>query len=713
MPGPHKAEEMKTQSTLRLSFQALGIVFGDIATSVLYAGALVFFNSHYALSRSYEDVIGAIALFILTLLVVSVKYPLLIMRADNQGEGGSTALLGLLRRSPAIPRGLLRVAGSLLYLGTAFLIADGIFTPAISVTSAVEGFQNLGFRSVDRLIVPFSLLVLFVLFWLQKRGTERVAKLFAPVMAAWFVALIVLAIPQIFKHPEVLNALNPLAGPRLALRLLTDHPLYGVFIVLGSIVLSITGAEAMYADMGHLGRRAITGAWFVAVLPALVVNYLGQGARLLDAAEIPNHRLFFSLVTDLTEWFHRAHIPVPEDAVLILTVLLAVASTCIASQALISGTPSLIKQASAQGTFPRLRVIHTNSRMPGQIYMPAVNWTLFAGCAALVMMFKGSEGMAAAYGIAVTQNMAITTFGLMVAAIYTLKWPARYVVPACLALISVDLLFFSANMLKFWSGGYIPICIAVALFGVMHIWQWGRNILAKAYEGYTDPKRDIAWLVGLKRRLRLAGGLLKDERVRRLAEQDRLVVFLTSRPVRSVSDTVPVTARVYMKRNGIVPREIVMLTLVAEETPYISGERYSVENLGENIFGVQVRYGFMEDPDATVVIRNLHRLGIVDEQVRSCAIKAGRDEFDIYPDATWWDRFRARAFNLLLRASTPAYAYFRLHSLGVSQTAISISLRRNRAQVEFPEFPLDSRDEEQEIDPDTRQRTEIKPVSIG
>lgn len=704
---------MIKQSGARLSFQALGIVFGDIATSVLYALALVFFNPHYALSRTYENVIGAITLFIATLLVVSVKYPLLIMRADNEGEGGATALFGLLRRSPGVPARLLRITGALLCLGTAFLIADGVFTPAISVTSAVEGLQNLGVHSVNRLIIPLSLLVLFVLFLIQKHGTERIAKLFAPFMLAWFAALVVLALPQIVKHPEIFQALNPLVGPPLAWQLLTGHPLYGAFIVLGAVVLSITGGEAMYADMGHLGRKAISSAWFFVVLPALVINYLGQGARLLDAADIPNRRLFFSLVTDLTAWLHWARVPVSEHIVLILTVLLALAATCIASQALISGTPSLIRQASVQGTFPRLRVIHTNSRMRGQIYMPSVNWALFAGCTALVIIFRGSEGMAAAYGIAVTQDMAITTFGFMVAAVYALKWPARYVVPVCLLLISIDLLFLSANMLKFLSGGYIPLGIAITIYGMMHVWQWGRNITAKAYQGYNDPKRDMAWLVNLKHRVRLAGGILKDDRVRKFAEQDRLVVFLTSRPVCSLSDSVPVTLRVYIKRNGIIPRKLVILTFVAETVPYVTGKRHSVQNLGESVYGLQVRHGFMEDPDAPEVIRNLHGLGIVEERVRSCAIKAGKEEFDIYPDATWWDRVRGRVFNVLLRISTPAHAYLGLHSLGVSQTAISISLRRKRAQVEFPEFPLSSRDEAQAIDPDTRQPTETKSVSTA
>ncbi len=704
---------MKTDSTLRLSFQALGIVFGDIATSVLYALSLVFFNTHHALPRTYEDVVGAVTLFIVTLLIVSVKYPLLIMRADNLGEGGATALLGLLRRSPGIPPRLLRIASSLLCLGAAFLIADGIFTPAISVTSAVEGLQNLGVHSVNRLIVPLALAVLLLLFSIQKRGTDRVARLFAPVMAAWFGLLIVLAIPQIVEHPGILHALDPFVGLPLAWRLLTHHTLYAVFIVLGSVVLSITGAEAMYADMGHLGRKAISCAWFSAVLPSLIVNYLGQGARLLDLAVIPNRRLFFSLVTDFTRSLNRLGIPVSEHVVLILCVVLALSATCIASQALISGTPSLIRQASAQGTFPRLRVIHTNSRIPGQIYMPAVNWSLCAGCAALVLLFRGSEGMAAAYGITVTQDMAITTFGFMIAAVYALKWPATLVLPLCLTLISVDLLFFSANMLKFSSGGYIPISIAFGLYFVMHVWKWGRWILAGAYQGYTDSSRDMAWLVALKQRVRLAGGILKDDRKRHLAEQDRLVVFLASRPVRALSDSVPVPARVYMKRNGVIPRRIVILTIVVDEIPCFSGDRYTVSALGEDVYGVQVRFGFMEDPDATAAIRNLRRLGVVDQEVKSCAIKAGRDEFDIYPDAAWWDRIRARAFNLLLRASTPAHLYFRLHSLGVSQTAVSISLRRNRAQVEFPEFPLDRRDEELEIDPDTRQRTDTKAVSTG
>src|SRR3989344_5521050 len=410
----------------------LGVVYGAIGTSPLYALKETFFG-HHPLERTPENIFGALSLFFWSLIVViTFKYAFLIMRADNHGEGGIFALLGLLRQQGDTihPRRVAWVS-ALLLMGAALLYGDGVITPAISVLSAVEGL-SVATPLLESLIVPITIGILIALFILQRKGTEGIGKLFGPVMVLWFLALAVLAVPQIVKNPSVLAALSPLPG----MWFLMSHGWQSLF-VLGSVVLCVTGGEALYADMGHFGVRTIRIAWLTFVLPSLTLNYFGQGARLLDPTPIAGNNLFYSLV------------PQP---LLFPMIALATLATIIASQALITGSFSLTQQAIVLGVFPRLKIVHTNPQIEGQIYMPFINWSLLAGCVGLVLGFKSSGELAAAYGIAVTGTFAITTAAFYVIA-RSWGWNRHVIGPVCAVLIGVDLLFFTANMLKFFDGG--------------------------------------------------------------------------------------------------------------------------------------------------------------------------------------------------------------------------------------------------------------------
>ncbi|KKT81940.1 MAG: hypothetical protein A3B99_04650 [Candidatus Yanofskybacteria bacterium RIFCSPHIGHO2_02_FULL_44_12b] len=678
---------LKRLSNMALPFLSLGIVFGDIGTSPLYALREIFFG-HYQVATNTSNVFGALSLFFWSLfLIVAFKYIFIILRADNEGEGGIFALLGLIRMEQGvIPRKIFAGVTLLVLFGAALLYGDGMITPAISVVSAIEGL-GIAMPGLSNMVVPITIAILFFLFKMQKRGTSRIGVLFSPVMTLWFVTLAVLAMPQLFKHPEVFQALNPTYG----IRFLLSHGLSSLWI-LGSVFLCVTGAEALYADLGHFGRKAITNAWFFFVYPSLLLNYFGQGAMLLGSSPIPGGNLFYALSPD---W------------ALFPMIILATVATVIASQALISGAYSLTHQAMALGVFPRVKTIHTNPDIRGQIYMPFINWALFLGCVILIVFFKSSSNLAAAYGVAVAGTMVITTLAFFVVANYRWKWPLKALIPICTIFLFFDLTFFGSSLLKFLQGGYIPILVALVLLSVMWAWQWGRKAVGTAHRAYGDT-RQMSWLIDLKRRLEESKGIMND-RARWLVESDRVVVFMSSHPVSAPEDGMPAALRVYLKRNGVVPKHMIVLSILQGKAPFSIGERYTITNFGFNIIAVQVKFGFMENPNVKDVLWELKRRGVLYGEIHRCSIEIGEEDIVIHRGVPIFNDILARMYRILSRFSTPAHRYFGLIDVsGVDKTIVPIVIDKEGARVDIPEFPLSEKDEKDNIDPDTLRPSETK-----
>jgi KUP system potassium uptake protein len=504
----------------------------------------------------------------------------------------------------------------------------------------------------------------------------------------WLISLIGFSIPYILKFPEIFKSINPLYG----LHFLYNEGTNSVWII-GTVVLCVTGAEALFADLGHFGRKAITQAWFFFVYPALIINYLGQGARLLDPTPIIGGNLFYSLIS------HWAIIPM---------VVLSTMATVIASQALISGAFSLTYQAMALGVFPRLRVLHTNKDMNGQIYMPFINWMLFLGCALLVIFFKNSGNLAGAYGIAVTGTMAITTMAFFVVAKYKFNWPDYISIPICGILIFIDLVFFGANFIKFFHGGYVPIVIGLIIFSIMWIWQWGRNTVGLAYKTYGGRK-SLSWYIDLKRKLERSGGLLKDSRPRKIVESDRMVVLLSSHPVEDLQDGIPAGLRIYLKRSGVIPKYLMILTIRQEKVPFVVGDKYKVINFGSGVISAQVRFGFMEDPDVTKALRDLWAEGFIRKGIHRCSIEIGEEEIIIRSSTKLINKILTRTYRFILNISVPAHRYFGLSDAsGLNKIIIPVLIDKEGVRVDIPEFALVFEEEKQAIDPDTLAPTKIE-----
>jgi KUP system potassium uptake protein len=547
---------------------ALGVVYGDIGTSPLYA-LKECFAPEYGLTPTASNVLGVLSLIFWSLnFVVSLKYLTFIMEADNRGEGGIMALLALLR--PRRRRG-----GVLPYLigiglfGAALLYGDGVITPAISVLGAVEGLA-VATPQIPAWVVPIvSSFILVALFMFQRRGTARVGAVFGRVMVAWFAAIALLGVNGILRHPEVLAAVNPWHALDFFLR-------DGVrgFLILGAVVLVVTGGEALYADMGHFGKRPIRLAWFAVVLPALVLNYFGQGALLLDrpsAAANP----FYSLVPG---W------------ALYPMVAIATAAAVVASQALISGAFSLTRQAVQLGYCPRVTIQHTSQTEIGQIYLPGVNRLLGVACVLLVLTFRSSGHLAGAYGIAVTGTMTITTILFCVVARDRWHWPRWRVLAVGALFLSVDLAFLGANIIKIATGGWFPIVVALGVYLVMTTWKRGRQIVAAILSDSSLPM-DL---------------FLSDIARRQPPRVPGTAVFMTSNPT-----GVPVVLLHHLKHNKVLHQTVVVMSIEGEEFPQVSAdERVTVEVLGDGFFKVVGRYGFMETPDVPALLASIEQQGL-------------------------------------------------------------------------------------------------------
>lgn len=546
-----------------MSFGALGVVYGDIGTSPLYAMRECFSGTH-PISPTPENVVGVLSLIFWALIVViSIKYLVFVLRADNRGEGGILALMSLVRSGAKDARRSRWIIGAIGIFGAALLYGDGVLTPAISVLSAVEGLSLVA-PVFDRLVLPVTIAILFGLFLFQKRGTGRVGAVFGPVTLLWFATLALLGTSHLVREPSVFAAVNPLHAVEFFVR----NRWHG-FITLGTVFLVVTGGEALYADLGHFGKRPIRVAWFAVALPGLLLNYFGQGALLLRSPEAaPN--LFYRMAPS---W---ALIPV---------VLLATAATVIASQAVISGVFSLTRQAVQLGYTPRLEISHTSAREIGQIYIPIINWALMIGCIALVVGFGSSSNLAAAYGIAVTTTMVITTVLLFTVERGLWAWSLAASLAFTTFFLAIDLAFFGANMLKVAHGGWFPLLVAAGIFVLMTTWRRGRRILLDRIR--EEAMSDETFLSSILRR--------PPPRVPGTA------VFMD----RTV-EGIPLALLHNLKHNKVLHEKVVLLTVVTEEIPYVADEeQVVVKDLGQGIYRIVARLGFMEYVDVPEMLSSI------------------------------------------------------------------------------------------------------------
>jgi KUP system potassium uptake protein len=551
----------------KLALGALGVVYGDIGTSPLYA-LKECFNGPHSVPPEPANVIGIVSLVFWALtFVVTFKYLSFVMRADNRGEGGIFALMALVGQTETrrLGRRILLVLG---LFGAALLYGDGVITPAISVLGAIEGVA-VAAPPLAHLVVPITVIILFLLFLFQKRGTATVGLVFGPIMGLWFLAIAVLGIRGILLDPTILRSISPAEG----VRFFAQHRGHG-FFVLGAVVLVITGAEALYADMGHFGKRPIRVAWLVMVMPALLLNYMGQGAMLLHdpgAARNP----FYLLA--------------PEWALYPLITIATLAAT-VASQALISGAFSLTQQAVQLGYSPRVTIRHTSHTEIGQIYIPEVNWAVGAATIALVLGFESSSNLAAAYGIAVTGTMATTTLLFHRVARDRWRWPRLVAWPMTLVFLAVDVSFFAANIVKVEEGGWFPLAAGAFVFALLSTWKRGRQVLADQLRDAGLPLPMFIADISRKNPMRVPG----------------TAVFMTG----NVGNVPPVLLH-HLKHNKVLHERVLIVSLATEEIPSIpEAERVAVRELGAGFYQVISRYGFMETPNVPALLESLPKRSV-------------------------------------------------------------------------------------------------------
>jgi KUP system potassium uptake protein len=565
---PEHVNTPQRPSSIALLIGAAGIVYGDIGTSPLYSLKEIF-SPRYGVDLSQASVLGILSLIFWSLtLVVTVKYVMFILRADNGGEGGVMALTALAQRSCAKhPR--LRTALIMLGLfGAALFYADSLLTPAVSVLSAVEGV-GLVVDGIDHWVVPLALLILLPLFLLQRHGTARIGYLFGPVMLVWFGVLAVLGVHGIAQNPQVLLSLNPY----WAVHFFVAQPLLGV-TVMGAVVLTITGGEALYADLGHFGRRPIVRAWLLLIFPGLMLNYLGQGALLLSNPAAVRNPFYLLAPT----W------------ALIPLIGLSTLATIIASQSVITGAFSVARQSIQLGFLPRMQILHTSSAEQGQIYIPLINTLLMIGVLLLVLVFQSSSALASAYGIAVTGTMLCTTLLVTPVILLLWRWPKWLAVPLLSLFLLVDGLFFAANVPKLIGGGAIPMLIGFALFGLMTTWKRGRQLLFERLAEQSLSLQDFIASIALQPPHRIPG----------------TAVFLTTR-----ADVVPHALLHNLLHNQVLHERVMLLTVLYEDRPRVAqAERFELDTFDQGFYRVRLHYGFSDAPDIPLALQQLGEQGL-------------------------------------------------------------------------------------------------------
>jgi KUP system potassium uptake protein len=612
-----------------LTLGALGVVYGDIGTSPLYALKEVFHGGHVPVTP--ENVLGVLSLIFWTMtLIVSIKYVLLILRADNNGEGGLIAMLALathaVQERPRLRDGLMAVG----LFGTAVFYGDGVITPAISVLSAVEGLE-VAAPQLHSYVVPLTLIVLTGLFAVQRLGTGGIGKAFGPITLVWFIVLVALGLPHVLDNPKVLVALDP----SYALGFFTQHKTVA-FIALGAVVLCVTGGEALYADMGHFGKRPIRIAWYGFVMPALVINYFGQGAMLLDQPEAIGNPFYLMA----PRW---AQLPL---------VFLATAATVIASQALISAAFSVTKQAIQMGLLPRMQIKHTSVRDTGQIYVPFINWGLYVFIVLAVALFKTSSNLASAYGIAVTLDMTITT----IMTFFVIRYGWRYPLPLCLAptlfFLVIDLAFFSSNMLKLFGGGWFPLVIGIGMFLLMLTWKQGRQIMTEKLRAEAIDLKSFLEAIFVSPPTRVPG----------------TAVFLSAE-----EGLTPNALMHNLKHNKVLHEHNLFVTVKLHDVPWVGfDKRLSMDSLGHDCWQVNLHFGFKNDPDVPEALKMLEGRGVPLDDMETSYFLSRDIVFPTFGDgmALW----REKLFASMHRNSAAAADFLNLPSNRIVELGAKVEI---------------------------------------
>ena len=606
-----EAKETPGQGVATLALGALGVVYGDIGTSPLYTIKTAVDWSGGAFEP--EAALGMLSLIVWTLIIItSVKYVAVIMRADNDGEGGILALMSLL----GVKHGRRAVVIGIGMLGAALLFGDGAITPAISVLSALEGLKTPQ-PAIAPYVVPLSVVVLVALFLLQSQGTARISKLFGPIMSLWFLVIGVLGLMGVLRHPGVLAALNPLVG----LAYLTEHGLAG-FLVLGAVFLCATGAEALYADMGHFGARPIRTAWYALVLPALLLNYAGQTALLIEAPSTEQNNPFFELCP---------------SALQLPLVALATIATIIASQSIITGAFSMTRQAIQLGLLPRVTVSQTSAESYGQIYVGFVNWALMALTLVLTVAFRSSDALAAAFGIAVSMTMLLTSMLMFVAMRELWRWSLPVSLTVAGLFVIVDGSFVCANLVKFFEGGWIPLVVASILYFIMSCWAIGYAAMRAALARDAFPLTEF--IAKMHGKPRVPG----------------TAVYLTSR-----TDVVPVALLHNLKHNKVLHTRILLLNVITEHVPRVAApDRIEYTEYDDGFHALRLRYGFMEQPDIPRALMLESVNCPLSFNMMETSFFVGR--LTVVPTSrARWRRLVAKVFELLHRNAMPATEFFRI-----------------------------------------------------
>jgi KUP system potassium uptake protein len=606
-----------------LMLTALGVVYGDIGTSPLYALRECFKPEH-GLTATPEHVYGVLSLIVWSLtLVVTVKYIVFIMRADNRGEGGILALLALILGKETTHPMRRLVLISVALIGAALLYGDGTITPAMSVLGAVEGLKVVS-PTFENLVVPLTVVIVVGLFLMQKFGTAKVGYFFGPVMFIWFITLAGLGVAESLKHPEVLNSLNPIWGLRL---LVEQGPL--ALVLMGAVVLAVTGAEALAADMGHFGKKPIRRAWLWFVFPCLLLNYFGQGALILrDPSAITNP--FYLLAP---------------DSMLYPMIALSTAAAVIASQAMISGAFSITQQCVQLGYSPRVSIVHTSAREFGQIYIPEINWALMIGCVLIILGFRDSSALGAAYGIAVTGTFTCTSILFVAIAAARWNWPRWQALLLAFAFLAMDLPFLAANLLKVKAGGWVPLAIGFAIYLMMITWKRGRDILRERLKEITMPLPTFLESISRSTIPRVPG----------------TAVFMTSEP-----GGAPVVLLHHLKHNKVLHEQVILLSISTADVPDVppTDRLLSLERLDAGFVRAVARYGFMQSPDVKEVLAVLRTKGIKTKPLDT-SYYLGREE--LIPANKPWKKggltmniWRKRLFAIMAKNARSAAAFFNL-----------------------------------------------------